>query len=171
MSKRAIERQAAAASNALAAKKEAKPAAPPSDADNQAGERRAQRNLSIYGFGFLGFLMTFLWGANSLVTVENSSIPLLQALRVTAAVATNTAKWDSGLALGIIGLAIGASFGYSIFLPPRLMFLGWLGGLLGLAALSFTGSAFLGGLGWAIGFVAAVIAAAKVLGHKMQPDL
>ncbi|MBQ7503441.1 hypothetical protein IJT93_12165 [bacterium] len=119
------------------------------------------RTLIIMGFGFLGLLMGFLWGANSIIDVGHSPSALIQAAKVGAAVATNTADWDKGLIFGFVGTVIGGSFGYSIFLQPKLMFFSWLFGFIGLAAGSFLGHPAFCGIGWLIGYGAVIFYAAK----------
>lgn len=132
-----------------------------SAAAEPAADTPPPRTLIIMGFAFLGLLMSFLWGANSIIDVGHSASPLIQAAKAGAAVATNTADWDKGLVFGFVGTVIGGSFGYSIFLQPKLMLFSWLFGFIGLAAGSFLGHAAFCGIGWLIGYGAVIFLAAK----------
>ena len=120
----------------------------------------SQKRLAIMGFGFLGLLMGFLWGANSIIDVGLSDSPLVQAARVSVAVATTTADVNKGLSYGFVGIILGGSFGYGIFLQTKLMFCSWLMGALGMFVASFLGSPTLCGLGWAIGYGLVILKAA-----------
>lgn len=143
------------------ARKKAPPAPPPSAPVDPAEEWRAQRRLSLIGFALVGLLMGFLAGANQPIDVPDSASALVQASRVGVAVASHTAEWGRGLSAGVMGVLVGGSFGYSLFLSPGVMVLSWLGGMAGLAAGLATGLAVVGGVGWAGGFLAVLLAAVK----------
>lgn len=135
--------------------------AKPATASEAPADTPPPRTLIIMGFAFLGLLMGFLWGANSIINVGHNPSPLIQAAKVGAAVATNTADWDKGLIFGFVGAVLGGSFGYSIFLQPKLMFLSWLFGAIGLFIGSFLGHPALCGIGWLTGYGAVIFIAAK----------
>ncbi len=137
------------------------PAPPPATPLDPAEERRAQQRMSVVGFALTGMLMAFLAGANQPVSVAQSTSALVQATWIGSAVAVQGAELGRGIGTGVMGLLVGASFGYSLFLRPGLMFLSWLGGGAGLAAGLATGIALLGGIGWAGGFMAVMMAAFK----------
>lgn len=132
-----------------------------------AAERRAQKKLAILGFATLGLLMGFLWGANLVVQVTNSSDSLVQAVRVGTAVATNTVAWIRGISLGIVGALLGGSFGFSLFLIPRHMVIGLVSGTVGLALGAWVGGALLGGVGWSACFLGSMFALAKNCGIRV----
>lgn len=116
----------------------------------------AQKRLAIMGFAFLGLVMSFLWGANSVIDVGHSTSPLVQAAKVSMALATNTADFNKGLAFGFVGAILGGSFGYSIFLEPRIM-LSSLGiGIIGLIVGCMIGSPLVAGIFWLIGYASVV---------------
>lgn len=144
-----------------AAPKAVSPAPPPATPANPAEERRAQRRMSVIGFALTGMLMAFLAGANQPVSVAESASSLVQAARIGSAVAVQAAELGRGLGTGLMGLVVGASFGYSLFLRPGLMFMSWLGGGAGLAMGLATGITLVGGVGWTGGFLAVVLAAFK----------
>lgn len=133
----------------------------PNDEAAAAAERAVQKRIAIFGFGFLGLMMGFLWGANAVVQVAATPVALLQALRVGVAVATNAPELGSGLAMGLAGMLFGSTFGYSLFLRPAHMFLGWVGGSVGLACGALLGGTIFGGLGWAGGFLAVMAGTVK----------
>lgn len=144
------------------ARKAANPAPPPEGPVDPAEEWRNQRMLSVVGFALCGLLMGFLAGANQPIEVSEAGSAVVQAARIGAAVASHTAEWGRGVGGGLMGLAVGGTFGYSLFLAPLVMFLSWLGGGLGLAAGLATGIALVGGLGWVGGFMAVLLTALKV---------
>ena len=150
-----------AAAPVPAARKKAPPAPPPSAPVDPAEEWRAQRRLSLLGFALVGLLMGFLAGANQPIDVPDSASALVQASRVGVAVASHTAEWGRGVSAGVMGVLVGGTFGYSLFLSPGVMVLSWLGGMAGLAAGLATGLAVVGGVGWAGGFLAVLLAAVK----------
>lgn len=119
-------------------------------------DNSSQKRLAIMGFAFLGLVMSFLWGANSVVDVGHSTSPLVQAAKVSMALATNKADFDKGLAFGFVGAMLGGCFGYSIFLESRVM-LSSLGiGLIGLIVGCMIGSPLVAGLFWLIGYASVV---------------
>jgi hypothetical protein len=137
------------------------PPPPPATPTDPAEERRAQRRMSVVGFALTGMLMAFLAGANQPVSVVESASPLIQAARIGSAVAVQAAELGRGLETGLMGLLLGASFGYSLFLRPSLMFMSWLGGGVGLVMGLATGITLVGGVGWTGGFLAVLLAAFK----------
>lgn len=120
-------------------------------------ERRAQRFLAVAGFAGIGLLMGFLWGANTPVPRIDDSSLLMQAARISIIVAANSAQWTRGLLLGLSVMMAGGTFGYSLFLSPKLMGLGWIGGACGIIACFSLGAPILGGFGCAAGFFGAVL--------------
>jgi len=115
----------------------------------------------VIGFALTGMLMAFLAGANQPVAVAESASALVQATRIGSAVAVQAAEVGRGVGTGVMGLVVGASFGYSLFLSPGLMFLSWLGGGAGLAMGLATGITLVGGIGCTGGFLAVLLAAFK----------
>ena len=138
------------------------PAPPPTPAADTEADLRPPKRLAILGFAALGLLMGFLWGANSVIDVGQSTSPLIQAARVSLAIATNSANLDQGLGYGFVGLILGASFGYSIFLDPRLMFSSWLAGVVGFQIGVILDSPLLCALGWLVAYGLVIFRAAKV---------
>lgn len=129
----------------------------------------AQKRLAIMGFGGLGCIMAFLWGANAAIDVGISASPLVQAAKVSAAAATMAADWTKGLAFAFPGTVMGGTFGYAIFLAPNLMLGSLLAGFAGLLIGLFLHSPLLCGLGWLAGFGAVVAkAAAPHFGQAYQ---
>ncbi|MCR5661533.1 MAG: hypothetical protein K6G50_05335 [bacterium] len=120
-------------------------------------ERRAQRFLAVAGFAGIGLLMGFLWGANTPIPRIDDSSLLMQAARISIIVAANSAQWMRGLLLGLSIMMAGGTFGYSLFLSPKLMGIGWIGGACGIAAAFALGYPVLGGFGCAAGFFATVL--------------
>ena len=151
----------AAEQAAPAPHRKAAPAPPPAAPENPAEERRAQRVMAMVGFALTGLLMGFLAGANQPISVPPSTSALVQAFRIGAAVAVDSADWWHGVGFGVMGLLMGGTFGFSLFLSPSLMFLSWFGGAIGMAAGLATHVIPLAGIGWAAGFVAVLMGAAR----------
>ena len=142
-------------------RKSVAPAPPPSAPADPAEERRAQRLMSVVGFAMTGLLMGFLAGANQPVVVAQAGSAVVQAARIGSAVAVHAADWLRGGAFGVLGLVLGAGFGFSLFLSPGLMFLSWLGGAVGMAAGLATGVPLLAAAGWVAGVLAVLIPAGR----------
>ncbi len=142
-------------------RKSVAPAPPPETPVNPADERRAQRLMSIVGFALTGLLMGFLAGANQPVVVAEAGSAVVQAARIGSAVAVHAADWLRGGACGVLGLVLGAGFGFSLFLSPGLMFLSWLGGAVGLALGLATGAPLVGAAGWVAGVLAVLMPAGR----------
>lgn len=155
--------KAAAGGTAPAApRKHAAPAPPPQPPADPEAEWKAQRFLAVVGFAVVGLLMGFLTGANLPIDVADAGFSLGQAARVGGAIAGHSAAVGQGLGAGVLGLLVGGTFGYSLFLTPGLMFLSWVGGSVGLVVGLMTGMAVVGGVGWAGGFLAVLLTALKV---------
>lgn len=126
-------------------------------------ERRAQRFLAVAGFAGMGLIMGFLWGANTPVPRIDDSSLLMQAARISIIVAANSAQWMRGLLLGLSVMMAGGTFGYSLFLSPKLMGIGWIGGACGIIATFALGFPMFGGFGCAAGFFAAVLVMFRIM--------
>lgn len=145
-----------------APRKHAAPAPPPQAPADPDAEWKAQRFLAVVGFAVVGLLMGFLTGANLPIDVPDAGFSLGQAARVGGAIAGHSAAVGPGIGAGVLGLLVGGSFGYSLFLTPGLMFLSWVGGAVGLGVGLMTGLPVVGGFGWAGGFMAVLLTALKV---------
>lgn len=138
-------------------------AAPPPEAPaDPEAEWRAQRVLAVIGFALVGLLMGFLTGANRPIEVADAGFALGQAVRVGTAIAGHSAAWLPGFSAGLAGLAVGACFGYSLFLAPAVMLLTLAGGGVGLALGLASGIPLVGGAGWLGGYLAVLFTALKV---------
>lgn len=145
-----------------APRKHAAPAPPPQAPADPEAEWKAQRFLAVVGFALVGLLMGFLTGANQPIDVPDAGFSLAQAARVGGAIASHAAVLGAGVGAGVLGALVGGCFGYSLFLTPAVMFLSWVGGVVGLAVGLMSGLTILGGLGWAGGFLAVLLTALKV---------
>lgn len=116
------------------------------------GITRAQRVLSVAGFGFCGFLAGFLTGANLNPPIPANLTGLGLASWEGAVLGSRLLNLSAGLWAGLGGGVLGGALGFSLFLSPAAFLLNWLGGGLAFFAVyHFTGSFFLAALGWLFG--------------------
>ncbi len=117
---------------------------------------KQQKFWYCLSFASMGLVIGFLWGANSIIDVGQSASPLIQAAKASLAVATTSADIAKGTYYGLVGALIGLSFGYSISLDSKPMLTSLIAGCLGLWLGTLMGGPALAGVGWLVGYGAAI---------------